>query len=110
VEVVALERVVDEAEGMALGPGAPAAEGVLHLPHHAGLAERGDALSHLEGDEAGVGGGERRSRSVSDPRVGACLATGMGPPSAAGPAVKGDPSIDGAREDLGAGGLEGEEE
>ena len=82
VEVIALDRVMDEAAALPLA----AAEGALDLFHDRDVPQRGDVLAHLERDVAGVASGEGIARLVGDGRVGPGLASRPRPPSAPGPA------------------------
>ena len=76
VDVVRLEGVVDEPEVPPLtGPG----EGPLDLPDQSHRPERGHPGPHLQGDVAGMPGGQGRPGEVPHAGVGPGLPSGTGP-------------------------------
>jgi hypothetical protein len=74
VEVISLERVLEEAEVAALGP---AAEGALESAGQAALAQRGQARAELQRHVAGQVSRDVRPGAVAHPRIRSGL-----PPSA----------------------------
>ena len=86
VEVVVLERELEEPECAARGA---RAEALDHGPHDAGVPQRGQPRQGLQGDVAGEASGELRSRCVADPRARAGLASCARAPAAVGAAVEG---------------------